>query len=505
MAVSRLNVENVTKAFPGVMALDRVSMDLQIGEVVSLVGENGAGKSTLMKILSGTYPYGSYQGKVFINGQEVQIHSPQSAERCGIGMIPQELNVQLDMTVAENIMLGHWPKKKNGLLNWKELKQQAEEVLRELDADINSDVKLRNLSASLQQLVCIARVLAQQPSILILDEPTAALTLEEADNLMKIIRKLKSDGISCIYISHKLEEVFDISDRVMVMRNGCIVSQYQKTQIVPEQIITDMIGKSMTAADTASRKNFSEEVLRAEAITVPHPSAPGKNMIEEVSFSVRKGEILGLAGLVGSGRSELLRSIYGALPRNGGRIFVEGKLCSNKTPREAIQNGIFMVSEDRKHDGYVATMKIRENLTLSILKKISSFSFVKNKIENEIVARYVDYLKIKASGPEAKITTLSGGNQQKVILSKALATEAKVLFLDEPTRGIDVGAKAEIYKIIQELSGRGIAIIVISSEMPELISLCDRFIVLRSGKIAGEFQKEEVNEQMLLKAAALSI
>ena len=505
MGKQRLCVKEVTKVFPGVKALDCVSMDLKEGEVLSLVGENGAGKSTLMKILSGTYPYGTYTGTVEIDGKPVEITSAQSAEKCGIGMIPQELNIQLDMTAAENVMLGHWPKKKNGLIDWKKLKEEAGKALKTLNVDIDLDIQMRSLNASMQQLVCIARALVSSPSILILDEPTAALTLEETDNLMKIIQKLKSEGISCIYISHKLEEVFNISDRVIVMRNGCVVSEYKKEEIVPNQIIADMIGREMESFYAHSDKVFGEEIFSVSNLVVPHPFAPNKNIIDGVSFGVRKGEILGLAGLVGSGRSELLRAIYGALPKSGGEIFVEGKKCDNRDPREAIKNGFFMVSEDRKHDGYVGTMTIRENMTLSILNKVSRHSFVQKKAEQEVVDKFFDYLKIKAPSSETAITTLSGGNQQKVIISRALATDMKVLFLDEPTRGIDVGAKAEIYKIINELAENGLSIVVISSEMPELISLCDRFVVLRNGVIAGEFMKDEVNEQLLMETAALNI
>ncbi|UWP61090.1 sugar ABC transporter ATP-binding protein [Ruminococcus gauvreauii] len=505
MGRQRLCVKEVTKVFPGVKALDHVSLRLEEGEVLSLVGENGAGKSTLMKVLSGTYPSGSYTGTVEVDGRPVEIMNAQGAEKCGIGMIPQELNIQLDMTAAENVMLGHWPKRKNGLIDWKRLKIQAKKALLSLNIDLDVDIQMRSLNASMQQLVCIARALVQNPSILILDEPTAALTLEETDNLMKIIRKLKADGISCIYISHKLEEVFDISDRVVVMRNGCVVSEYEKTEIVPNQIIADMIGREMDSFYPESHKTFGDEVFRVTDMVVPHPFAPNKNMIDGVSFGVKRGEILGLAGLVGSGRSELLRAVYGALPRTRGSICVEGKECENRDPREAIKNGFFMVSEDRKHDGYVGTMTIRENMTLSIMDKISKHTFIQKKEEKAVVHKFFDYLKIKAPSSETSITSLSGGNQQKVIISRALATDMKVLFLDEPTRGIDVGAKAEIYKIINELAEEGLSIVVISSEMPELISLCDRFVVLRDGRIAGEFMKNEVNEQILLEAAALSL
>lgn len=502
MAEPRLRVRGITKVFPGVKALDDVSIELQKGEILSLVGENGAGKSTLMKILSGTYPYGTYSGTVEVDGKEVKIHDAQGAESNGIGMIPQELNIQLDMTVAENIMLGHWPKS-SGLINWRKLKEKAREALRTLDTDIDVDIDMRSLNASMQQLVCIARALVQNPRILILDEPTAALTLEETDKLMRVIFKLRDSGISCIYISHKLDEVFEISDRVIAMRNGKVVSEYAKKDIDPSKIIADMIGREMSEFYPETESNFGEELLRVENIVVPHPFSPNKNIIDGVSFSVRQGEILGLAGLVGSGRSELLRAIYGAMTKTRGEIYIEGKKCRCNDPSEAIKNGLFMVSEDRKHDGYAGNMTIRENITLSILDKISKRSFIQRKKEDEIVDRFFNDLNIKAPSPETNIMNLSGGNQQKVIISRALATDMKVLFLDEPTRGIDVGAKAEIYKIINELAAKGLAIVVISSEMPELISICDRFVALKDGHIVREFAKSEVNEQILMEAVAL--
>ena len=501
----RLCIKDVTKVFPGVIALNHVSMELEEGEILSLVGENGAGKSTLMKILSGTYPYGSYSGVIEVDGSAVKIANALQAEKYGIAMIPQELNVQLDMTAAENILLGHWPRKKTGLVDWKKLREEAEKAMGLMNVDLNVNVKMRSLNASMQQLVCIARALIQNPRILILDEPTAALTLEETEELMKIIRKLKTDGISCIYISHKLDEVFEISDRIIVMRNGGVVSQYKKDEIDPGRVISDMIGREMERAENpAAGRKIGREIFRAENIVVPHPFAPNKNVIDGVTFSVKQGEILGLAGLVGSGRSELLRAVYGALPKTGGHIWVDGRKCLNQSPREAIKNGFFMVSEDRKQDGYVGEMTIRENMTLSILGKISSHAFVNRKQEKDLVEKYSQYLKIKAPTMETKIRNLSGGNQQKVIIARALATDMKVLFLDEPTRGIDVGTKAEIYKIIWELAGQGLSIVVISSEMPELMKLCDRFIVLRNGKITGEFMRNEVKEQTLMEAAALS-
>ncbi|MGI6174681.1 MAG: sugar ABC transporter ATP-binding protein [Christensenellales bacterium] len=499
----RLHMKHVTKAFPGVVALNDVSIELNRNEILSIIGENGAGKSTLMKVLSGTYPHDSYSGEIIVDGRPVQLKNAQDSEREGIAMIYQELNIQLDMTVEENIMLGCWPKYKSGLIDWKTIRKKAHDALAMLNVDLDTGLKMRNLNASLQQLVCIARALVRDPSILILDEPTAALTQEEAASLLSIIRNLKQGCISCIYISHKLDEVFDISDRVVVMRNGCVVSEYKKEEIEPGRIIQDMIGREVDQMYPKSTREFGEEVLRVEDLYVPHPYAPGKNLIDGVSFSVRKGEVLGLAGLVGSGRSELLRALYGALPKLSGDVYIEDQKCSIAQPRDAIAAGMFMVTEDRKSDGFVGTMSIKHNMTLSIFKKISKATFLNRHAENRIAQKFFDYLAIKAPGLDTNMMTLSGGNQQKVILSRALATDMKVLLLDEPTRGIDVGAKSEIYKIIDELAGQGMSIIVISSEMPELISICDRFVVLSNGKLVAQMLKSEVSETKLLHASAL--
>lgn len=458
-----------------------------------------------MKILSGTYHHDSYSGEIIVDGKTVYLRNAQDSEREGIAMIYQELNIQLDMTVEENVMLGCWNKHKTGLIDWEKIRQEAKRALQMLNLDLDTSLKMRSLNASLQQLVCIARALVRNPSILILDEPTAALTQEETAALLKIIRKLKEDGISCIYISHKLDEVFDISDRVVVMRNGCVVSEYCRADIDPDRIIRDMIGREVGQLYPECTRQFGEEMLRVENLTVPHPYATGKNMIDDVCFSVRKGEILGLAGLVGSGRSELLRALYGALPKSDGEVYVDGKKVNVGQPRDAIANGMFMVTEDRKSDGIVGGMSIRHNMTLSILGKISKASFINRKHEQEITSKFFKYLAIKAPSLDTNILTLSGGNQQKVILSRALATDMKVLFLDEPTRGIDVGAKREIYKIINELAEQGLSIVVISSEMPELMSICDRFVVLSNGKLVAELQKDEVSETKLLHAAALGI
>jgi D-xylose transport system ATP-binding protein len=497
-----LEMKHICKRFSGVLALNDVSIHLYKGEILSIVGENGAGKTTLMRILSGVYPHGDYEGDITLNDHLFMAKSTRSAENAGIAMIYQELNVELDLSIGENIMLGSWPRKKNQLVNWRLLHQKAEEALNILNVFLDTRMTMRYLSASMQQLVCIAKALAKNPQVLILDEPTAALTEGETENLMKILRMLKCKGISCIYISHKLDEVFDISDRVVTMRDARIVCEYLKADIIPAAIIEDIVGHSLVQSSVDKEKIQDTEILRIEHLAVKHPYAANKNIISDVSFSLKKGEVLGLTGLVGSGRSELLKAVFGVFPKVRGNIYIDGQSCKINNTRDAIENGICMLSEDRKFDGFVSTMNIRENITLSSLKKISFKTFIKGKLEKMLARQFFEYLKIKAESPETSIITLSGGNQQKVILAKSLLTEARILFLDEPTRGIDIGTKNEIYKIIRDLSQKGIGIVVISSELPELISLCDRFIVLCNGYVGAEFTGANITQNMILHAAA---
>lgn len=499
-----LEMKHITKQFPGVIALDDVSLHLTHGEILSLCGENGAGKSTLMKILAGDHGHGTYDGEILIEGKPQKISNTAAAEKVGIAMIYQEINVELDLSVAENIMLGIMPKNSFGLIDWKKTKQMAREGLERLKVELDVDLPMRDLNASVQQLVCIARALVRNPRILVLDEPTAALTESETENLLSILDDLKKTGIACIYISHKLDEVFRISDRIVVMRDGQVVSGYLHDEINPDRIIEDMIGRHMDAMypDMSSR-SFGEEVLRIEHFKVQHPSSAEKNIIEDVSFSVRKGEVLGLGGLVGSGRSELLRAIFGALPKTEGQLYIEGVKTEVSSPRQGIKAGLGLLTEERKKDGIVAPMNIGENMTLSILRKISRGVVIHNKTEQGYIDTYFDQLRIKAPSQKTNIMNLSGGNQQKVVLAKSLMTDMKVLFLDEPTRGIDVGAKFEIYKIIQELAERGLSIVMISSEYPELIAMCDRFVVIGNGRIVGELSKDEVSEARIIKIASM--
>ena len=498
-----LQMKGITKTFPGVVALNNVSMDLRKGEIIAIVGENGAGKSTLMKVLAGDYAHGTYNGEIVMDGETVQLFTPRHAERAGIAMIYQHIHVELDLTVAENICLGMLPRNAAGLVNWKRTRAIAQEALTRLKVDIDPSSIMRNLNTSMQQLVCIVRALVRNPKVLILDEPTSALTESETRNLLDILQELKRTGISCIYISHKLKEVFEISDRIFVLRDARNISCYSADEIDSKQIIEDMIGRRIDAMyPSMEGREIGEEVLRAENFKVQHPVSTSKNIIEDVSFSLRRGEVLGLAGLVGSGRSELLRAIFGALPKRSGKVYIDGEECDIRSTRDAIRHHVGFLTEDRKKDGVVGTLNIKENMTLSILRQIVAGPFISRKKEEEKVSPYFDLLKIKAPSMKTNITSLSGGNQQKVVLAKSLLTDMKVLFLDEPTVGIDVGAKAEIYKIIKNLAESGLSIVMVSSEYPELIAMCDRFIVIANGHVAGEVQKNEVSETTLIRLAS---
>jgi len=497
-----LEMKNIVKKFPGVLALDDVNISLKKGEILSICGENGAGKSTLMKVLAGEYPHGTYSGDIIIDGEPVRITSNRAAEEHGIAMIYQEISVELDLSVAENILLGILPKKKNGMVDWKEARNIARDTLRSLNIDSNVNTNVRDFSSSVQQLICIARALVRKPKILILDEPTAALTESESTHLINVLTELKASGISCIYISHKLDEVFRISDRVIIMRDARVVSTYTRENIDPSALIEDMVGRRINDMyPSMEGRLIGEEVLRVENMTVPHPYAP-RDIVTDISFSVKKGEVLGLVGLVGSGRSELLRAVFGALPKRNGKVFIDGKECNISSPFDAINHGIGLLTEDRKKDGIVGPMNIEQNMTLSVLDKISRLMFIRSRTEQEKANKYFQSMRIKAPSLKTNILNLSGGNQQKVVLAKSLLTDMKVLFLDEPTRGIDVGAKSEIYKIIQELSSNGLSIVMISSEHPELLAMCDRFVVIGKGRFIGELDKEEADETTILHMAS---
>lgn len=497
-----LELQGITKRFHGVPALKNVALDLRRSELLALVGENGAGKSTLMKILSGVYPCSEYEGRIIIEEREQRFHGPRDAEAAGIEMIYQELSLHLDLTVAENIFLGNLPKTPRGLVDWKRIYGDAQKAMAQVDLEMSPRTILRQLSASEQQLIAIAKALCRKPRILILDEPTSALTEHETENLFNLLARLKNTGISCIYITHRLNEVMRIADRVTVLRDGENVSTVERSEMNADKMVEDMVGRRIEKMYPKLNVEIGEELLRVEHVSVPHPYTPRKNIIDDVGFSLRRGEILGLAGLVGAGRSELVKALFGAIDHdNRARVMLQGKHLVIRTPSDAIDAGIALLTEDRKKDGYVGTLDICQNISLASLPHVSTHGWLNFSKERRSAEGLMRKLTIKADSVRASILSLSGGNQQKVVLAKWLMKALKVLILDEPTRGIDVGAKVQIYQLMAELAQSGVGIIMISSELPELLAMCDRYIVLANGRIVDEFEREEASAERILRAA----
>jgi ABC-type sugar transport system ATPase subunit len=496
-----LRMLGITKRFFSVTALERVSLDLYPGEIHALVGENGAGKSTLMKVLSGSYPSSSYEGSIEIAGRRVNFETTHDAEKAGIEMIYQEISLNADLSVGENIFLGNLPRKRIPFfVDWKATMRLASEALERVGLDVKPEEMVRRLSTSQQQLLCIAKALYRHPRILVLDEPTSALTETETRTLMAIISGLRDDGISSIYISHKLDEVFSIADRVTVLRDGRVISTTARADLQPERVIEDMVGRKIETMYPKVKIPLGGEMLRVEGFTVAS-HVPGKNIVDDVSFSVRSGEILGLGGLVGSGRSELVNAIFGSSGCVAGKVFIEGREVRLRSPEDSIRHRMGLLTEDRRATGFVGTMNIRENSSLASFGKIFGPLFIHPPKERELAQSYFRQLNVRAPGIETSILSLSGGNQQKVVLAKWLMTGVRILFLDEPTRGIDVGAKVEIYSIMTELARSGVAIVMISSELPELLAMCDRFVILAKGRSSGEFGCEEISDKLFMKAA----
>ena len=499
-----LEMRSITKEFPGVKALDGVTFDLFTGEFHSLVGENGAGKSTLMKILSGVYPFGSYGGDIVVEGEVKQFKTVRDAENAGIAIIFQELSLVKELTVAENIFLGREPSR-FGVINWTELYQRAAKLLQDLNLPISAKTPVGNLGIGSQQLVEIAKALSQNAKILVLDEPTAALTESEVKTLFNILQSLKARGVGMIYISHKLGEVFEMSDRISVLRDGKTVGTSNAEDLTIERVIAQMVGREVGNIFPTSQHEFGEAALEVKNLTA-YQAETDKLLVDNVSFSVRKGEVLGISGLMGAGRSELLMAIFGAWRgKSSGEILVEGRQVFISSPSDAIRHGIGFVTEDRKRFGLILEQTILDNMTLAGLKQISGAFLIHRARENVAAKKSMTDLHVKATSPMTISGTLSGGNQQKVVLGKWLLTKPKVLFLDEPTRGIDVGAKQEIYANINELAKQGLAIVMVSSELPEVIGLSDRVLVLHEGRLTGEFSRVEATPERVMAAATGNI
>ncbi len=498
-----LEMRKITKKFPGVLALDHVSITAYKGEIHALCGENGAGKSTLMKVLSGSYEEGSYEGEIWVGGKQQHFSGPADSEAAGIGMIYQEISMHLDMSIAENLFLGRWPRK-GRFVDWKKLESDARKYMEMVGLnDVEPSVILRQLGASQQQLVSIARALSKDPQILVLDEPTSPLTSREADKLFEILNSLRDRGIACILITHKMDEVFAHADRVTVIRDGKSISTHPLAETDSNQIIKDMVGREITNLYPKEEVPIGEAILEVRNFSVPHPTVPHRKIIEDASFTLHSGEILGIAGLVGAGRSELVNAIFGKAPKLSGEIYIRGEKKNIQSPRDAMREGIGLVTEERKVDGILMGMSIAQNITLPNLNQISNHGIMNLKKERGFSQKYFDALRIKAPSLETLMQQLSGGNQQKVVFAKWIAQNPQILILDEPTRGIDVSAKYEIYKIMVDLVRQGIGIIMISSELPELLSMADRIMVIANNRVSGMLEREEFSQEKIMALAAV--
>jgi D-xylose transport system ATP-binding protein len=496
-----LEMRNIVKEFPGVRALDGVSVTLEQGEFHALVGENGAGKSTLMKVLSGVYPYGSYTGELLVDDQERRFANVRDAENAGISIIFQELSLVKELTVGENIFLGQAPSRM-GVIDWSMLYHRAGELLLDLRLGIDPRTPVGDLGIGQQQLVEIAKALSKKARILVLDEPTAALTESEVETLFGILGKLKQRGVGMIYISHKLDEVFRMSDRITVLRDGRTVATHLSSDMTKASVIAAMVGREVGDIFPKADHELGDVALAVEHLDVYSIDAADKKVVDDVSFSVRKGEVLGVAGLMGSGRTEMLTAIFGAWRgKYSLNVTVDGRSTRMDAPSDAIRAGIGFVTEDRKRFGLILDQTIADNMTLASLKRISGRFITNRDRESAAVRKPIESLRVKAPSPLTIAGTLSGGNQQKVVLGKWLLTDPKILFLDEPTRGIDVGAKQEIYTEINKLAREGLAIVLVSSELPEVLGLSDRVIVMHEGKLTGEFTRSEATPEKVMAAA----
>ncbi len=487
---NRVELVNISKSFRGVHALRDVTFSVAPGEIHALVGENGAGKSTLMKILSGAYQKDT--GSIRIDGKPVEIRSPHEGRERGIGIIYQEFMLAKDLTVAESLFLGDLGSHR-GIIRWGEMYRKAEELIRSVGFDINPRLKIRDLSVAYQQMVEITKAFAGEVKILVLDEPTAVLAPQETEQLFAVMNRLKSQGISLILITHRLEEVFQVADRITVLKDGEVVGTVNKHDVTKDDIIQMMIGRKLSTMFPPRDVPIGDEVLTVRGLSA-------ENNVSGVSFSVRKGEVLGLAGLVGSGRTDVVRAIFGADRMKSGTVELRGKPVAIKAASAAVSLGIGLVPEDRKQQGVILPMTIRANTTLPSLAKVTGlFGIFKARLERSIVSDLIARLSIKTSGMNQDVADLSGGNQQKVALAKWLSKESDVLILDEPTRGVDVGAKVEIYHVINALAAQGIAIIMISSEMMEVIGMSDRVMVMARGKVAGFLEGDDITEENILR------
>jgi ABC-type sugar transport system ATPase subunit len=488
-----ITFQNICKRFPGVLALDGVSFEIERGSCHALIGENGAGKSTLGKILAGVYT--ADEGQVLLDGQPIHAPTPLAARHLGIAMVHQELAFCPNLTVAENLCLGDLPGRM-GWLNRTRMREQARAMLAEIDVHLDVDLPISRLSTGQEQLVQIAAALGTKAKIIVMDEPTSSLSVKESENLFQLLARLKQRGITIIYVSHRMEEIFRLCDHITVLRDGRHVATEKISDTNPDRVIQQMVGREVKQYTSQHlQRPLGDELLRVENL-----SSPGK--FSNVSFTLRAGEILGFAGLIGAGRSEVAQAIFGLDPAATGRVVVRGQELPLHSVNAALAAGIGLLPEDRKRLGLVLSMNCRENTSLTILSRLSNLGFVKRKSERTLVQRYVDKLRVKTPSMDAPIAGLSGGNQQKIALAKWLARECGVLIVDEPTRGVDVGAKAEIHHLLDELACSGLALLVISSELPEVMNLSRRVVVMRQGAVAGELARADLSQTNLMRLMA---
>ncbi len=495
-----LKAENIHKSFPGVYALSGVNFYLRKGEIHALLGENGAGKSTLIKVITGVHPFN--KGQILFDKEDFNPKSPQNAQDMGISTVYQEVNLCPNLSIAENIFIGRMSSKKKlffNFVNWKEMNKNATELLKQLDVDIDVTKTLDNYSVAIQQMVAIARSISISAKVLILDEPTSSLNQMEVKKLFKIMNKLKAQGMGIIFVTHFLDQVYEVSDRITVLRNGKLVGEYKTSELKKIDLIGKMIGKeyegfiaTKNIKDKEDKKDLFIEVNGITSIELPN----------EISLLINKGEVLGLSGLLGSGRTELSKALFGVDKIDSGEIKKGGELKRLNKPIDAIRDGIGYCSEDRKAYGIVGDLSIRSNIILALQAKKGMFNFIDYKEQEKIADKYIDLLKIKTPSKDQLIKNLSGGNQQKVILARWLAINPELLILDEPTRGIDIGTKAEIQKLVIKLSEEGMSIIFISSEIDEMVRSCSRIVVLHEKKLVGELFEDEINENTIMKIIA---
>ncbi|WP_373323726.1 sugar ABC transporter ATP-binding protein [Dictyobacter formicarum] len=493
----------ITKRFPGVQALNEVSLSIQAGEVRALLGENGAGKSTLMNILDGVFS--EYGGEILIDGRTVSIHTPRDAQKLGIAMIHQELNLVPELSIADNIFLGRELRTNWGTLDRKRMRQETAALLAELDIVIPPDRPVRLLRLAEQQLIEVAKALSLKARILIMDEPTSALADAEVARLFRIIHRLSASGVAIFYISHRLEELLGLAHTVTVLRDGELIGTHQLTSVTRSDLIRMMVGRPLHEVFPKTEETSlpEQELLRVEHLSLNRREGESHRPLYDISFRLCAGEIIGLAGLMGAGRTEVLETIFGVYPRHrvSGNVYLKGKLLNARSPRQAIRHGLAFATEDRKSQSLITRLSVAFNITLAALKLFTSTTFINRKKEDVAVIESIHRLRIKTSQASTVVDTLSGGNQQKVVLAKCLLTQPQVILLDEPTRGIDVGAKAEIYELMSRLARSGIGIILVSSELLELLGMCDRILVLCEGSLTGEFRRGEVTQEMILEAA----